>query len=359
MKNLLSSFLFAIFAFLSLSAESCGPTHLIDDSGFDIWCGELLCNWELQSGAVERAPSWHKDDYAVEFVGDDVVISQLSTNATPSCIRFELLADIEDNARVTLTMDFFDDGVIDYTQELGHVRWESLAYYVTTPTTWDGVRFTLHKEGPGRARVAQVEAKADSACFDKAIEITNKPLGGSCDNGVECQSQYCEATVSASFGRVCSGCSTSEDCQDGNVCGVSSNSRFFSSVARTCVAPASRPIGSLCVGDSECRLGACNDGVCSECTTEFDCELNMLCGRPSHPELPEHRRAAMCTGGAPGTFCTQDIDCSSGSCIGGEPVKVCLRDGRDCQSYEDCPGDTFSAEDATCVVAGIDPGTCQ
>ncbi len=173
MRKLLSSILFATFAFLTLSAEECGTIHYIDDSGFDLWCDEELCSWDVEMGEVARAPSWHKADYSVEFVGKEVVISQLSTRAATTCLRFEVLADIDENARVFLEMDFFDDGVVDYERELGHVRWERLVHLVATPATWDSVRFTLRKDGAGRARLAQIEATADSDCADDPLEIEN------------------------------------------------------------------------------------------------------------------------------------------------------------------------------------------
>ena len=171
MQRLISSILFAAFAFLTLSAEDCGTQHFIDDSGFDLWCDEQLCAWEVEAGQVVQAPSWHKDDYAAEFVGDSVVISQLSVGARTTCLRFEVLADIDDNARVFLEMDFFDDGVLDYEEELGHVTWERLTYFVGTRANWDSVRFTLRKEGPGRARLAQIEATNAADCVGDPLEV--------------------------------------------------------------------------------------------------------------------------------------------------------------------------------------------
>jgi hypothetical protein len=171
MKRLISSILFAAFSFLTLSAEECGTTHLIEDSGFDLWCDDQLCSWDVEMGEVVQAPSWHKADYSAEFVGESVVISQVSTGEVTTCIRFEVLADIDDNARMFLAMDFFDDGVIDYEQELGHVKWERLVHLVAVPATWDSVRFTLRKDGPGRARLAQIEATTDTACVGEPLDI--------------------------------------------------------------------------------------------------------------------------------------------------------------------------------------------
>ncbi len=171
MQRLLSSFLFASISFLALSAEECGKTHYISDSGFDLWCGETLCSWYLEEGSVAQVGSWHKADYAVELVGDNVTISQVSTRSATQCVRFEVLANIDENARVFIEMDFFDDGVVDYSRELGHVKWEQLVHSVAVPATWDSVRFTLRKDGPGRARLAQIEATEGFDCVGDLLPI--------------------------------------------------------------------------------------------------------------------------------------------------------------------------------------------
>lgn len=171
MKRLIYSILFSTISFLTLSAEECGKNHFIRDSGFDLWCDGQLCSWNVEVGEVVQAPSWHKGDFSAEFIGNDVVISQLSRGPATKCLRFEVLADIEEDARVFLSMDFFDDGVVDYEQELGHVRWEPLVHLVATPPTWDSVRFTLRKDGYGRARLAQIEATEDFSCVDRVLDI--------------------------------------------------------------------------------------------------------------------------------------------------------------------------------------------
>ena len=355
MQNLLSSILFATFAFLALSAEECGKSHYIADSGFDIWCGDRLCDWDLESGAVARAASWHKDDYSVELIGSDVLISQLSTRGATSCLRFELLADIEDDARVTLMMDFFDDGVVEYRQELGHVRWESLVYYVTTPPTWRGVRFSLHKEGPGRARLAQIEATEDTACIDKPIELVNRPIGASCQNGAECASALCLDSVSVWDGKVCSACERDEDCQPDMVCGVARQTPYHLGLALSCIPKNTKPLGTLCVGDTECLAGFCHEGSCSECRDADDCGDGDFCARATHEkvELP-----ALCSSDGAGSLCIQDSDCQSGSCQGGDDLRICTGDGRECESDAECAGGNWLL-DSDCVTIGIDSGTCQ
>ncbi len=181
MRKFIQSILFAAFAFASLTAEQCGDTHYISDSGFDLWCGEELCNWEVASGTVQKAPTWHKDDYAVELLGPDTRISQTSEADGTDCLRFSVLAEIAENARVTLQVDLNSDDTIDYEQELGRAEWEVLVHLVSVPDTWRGARFTLHKEGPGRVRLAQIEASSSDSCFKEVPweEMCRSELGTS------------------------------------------------------------------------------------------------------------------------------------------------------------------------------------
>ncbi len=350
--QLIQRIAFATFAFMTLSAEECGKNHFISDSGFDLWCGDSLCNWEVESGSVVPVGSWHKGDLAMEMLGNDVRISQLSTRGSTSCLRFEVLADIDDDARVTLSMDFYDDGVIDYEQELGHVRWESLVHLVATPATWTGVRFALHKEGPGRVRLAQIEATADTSCIDKPIELIDKPLGAFCVNAAECASGSCAPTpvvVPAWLNNVCSGCAVDQDCEPGFVCGASSGVPAFLLPPRACLPEASRANGTLCVNDSECSSGVCCYGRCSECCSAEDCPRQEICEVAGS--------ASLCSGNESGAACFSDADCDSQRCKGGAAVRACEADGRDCRENTDCPAD--SGNTPLCVTIGSASAHCQ
>ncbi len=358
MKSLIGNILFASCAFLALSAEECGETHYINDSGFDLWCGDTLCDWQVLSGDVSRAASWHRSDYAVELLGQDVVITQLSTRASTDCLRFEVLADIDEDARVTLSIDYYDDGIVDYEQELGHVRWQSLVHLVATPATWQGVRFTLHKEGPGRARLAQIEATSDDACIDKPIELPNKPLGAYCLNGAECDSGICanSAVDNGWFNAVCSTCAADEDCEEGFVCGTASEGRDFMLPARTCIAEASRALGSLCAGDGECGTGVCCSARCSACCDASSCG-GAACAAAVVDEAQALLAPGLCEGGEPNSPCLSDADCAGTTCTGDGVLRICAADGRDCQSDADCP--SVEGLSTQCLDFGIADGTCQ
>ena len=98
----------ALIAAPLLGAESCG-SDLLADPGFDIWCGEELCSWEVEQGAVEKVPTWHESDSGALLVGEVVVLSQLTqtTSSDADCIQFSLIADQDDDVGLSLQLDFY------------------------------------------------------------------------------------------------------------------------------------------------------------------------------------------------------------------------------------------------------------
>ena len=75
-----------------VGATDCG--QITRDQGFDLWCGDRLCYWDVERGAVRQVPTWHRGDHGVELQGQDVSIAQVTDNV-PDCLLFGLVADIE------------------------------------------------------------------------------------------------------------------------------------------------------------------------------------------------------------------------------------------------------------------------
>ncbi len=142
--------------------DSCGE-DLIADSGFDLWCGDELCGWEIESGDVAAVPTWHSEDLGASMVGDPVAISQATehTEADAQCILFSLLADVGEGASLTLELDFGDDGVAEYSHPLPADDWAPAGYFITPPVAFDGIRFRLRKSGSGEAVIAQLRAQVE------------------------------------------------------------------------------------------------------------------------------------------------------------------------------------------------------
>jgi hypothetical protein len=160
----LGSVLVIAVAASQLGATDCG--QVITDRGFDLWCGESLCEWKLERGEIEQVPTWIEGDDGVEMVGNDVAISQLTevNSFDGDCIEFHLVGDISEAAEVTLEADVYDDGVVDWSERLPTADWERLSLRIGIQGPYERVRFRLTKEGPGHTVLAAIGAEMADGC---------------------------------------------------------------------------------------------------------------------------------------------------------------------------------------------------
>jgi hypothetical protein len=271
-----------------------------------------------------------------------------------------MLADIQDNARVYLELDFYDDGVVDYSQELGHIRWKPVVYMISTPEIYEGIRFRLRKTGEGRARMAQIVAVGASDCAGPALNLPPKSDGAGCKDGSECESGYC--TDKDWLVGVCSTCVNGDDCGAGYVCGREEPDNRFLDPYRTCMPLATRNFGQLCSTHEECSTGTCCQGVCSTCCFQDDCPEGTACarGEPVEP-IDADLRPALCraeNGNLEGGQCLSGGDCTGGGCTGGTAYSACESDGRSCSTDEECPP-VEGESDGACLKVGYYGGVCN
>ncbi len=160
----LSTFVVTAAALSQLGAGECG--EILTDPGFDLWCGDRLCYWELERGAIEQVPTWIEGDDGVDLVGDDVAISQVSGAdwISTDCIRFEMLANVEETAEVMLEADLGNDGTIDWSGRIPTSSWERVSLRIGIDVPYAGVRFRITKVGRGRAVLAQISAETAADC---------------------------------------------------------------------------------------------------------------------------------------------------------------------------------------------------
>jgi len=344
-------------AIFLLSGESeCGPP-IIENNGFDLWCGDHLCGWEVEAGQVRQVPTWHRSDKGVELVGERVVISQLSdaTWYAVECIRFDLVADVEMTATLTLEVDFYDDGVVEFSEPIPTSHWEPIYYLVTPPYYYQDIRFRVTKEGPGQVVLAQVHADRDEGCPARK----DLALGEYCASDWECASGICNRDVIGTtwaYLPTCGECRDSEDCGSGEVCGLEVPCRPSHYFYTSCGPAGRHEFAERCAFAKECATGHCSrDGVCSTCTNSLDCDSGEEC--TTHEDIDTWSVPWQCDPGGGGTDsgepCLTDQDCASGTCLGEWGLAICTDDGRPCESAEDCP------RDEECVTIGTIGGTCE
>ncbi len=344
-----------VAAFTQVGATDCGT--IIKDPGFELWCGAELCSWKTLRGEVRQAITWHKSDSGVEMVGDDVAISQMTpvNNYDGTCILFELVANVEQNAEARLELDVFGDGTIDHSERMPTSDWKPLSYKLRIEAPFNGIRFVLSKKGAGRAVFAQIHAETTVDCEGLTeIKPTDAPLGARCAGDSRCASGMCNyVAYPGSFGaNVCVAC-TATSCGTNQVCGLGEPLGPELLAPLQCVGTGTRELGENCIVNGECASNTCNNGYCSTCTAG-SCAGTELCGE-AYPDGP-----AVCDPGlrarAASEPCATNSDCISNQC-NGAVRKQCL-DGRACDSPADCPV-VDDLEPGACSAVGIQGGRCQ
>lgn len=144
---------------LALASASCD--ELVSDSSFQLWCGDAPCEWTVEEGTVERAPTWHEEDYGVSLVADPTAISQLVPNRElyQGCMRFELISHVEKGSELRLELDFDDDGTRELERTLDRASFTTDVFYVGSPAGYRSLRIRLVKYGAGHAVIAQLRAQ--------------------------------------------------------------------------------------------------------------------------------------------------------------------------------------------------------
>ncbi len=362
-----------LLAVSSMGATDCGTPQVIRDPGFDVWCGDSLCSWKLVRGDIEQVGTWTERDSGVSFIGEDVAIQQVSpaNSSDGTCIRFSMIADVEENAEVFLEIDVEADGTVERSERVGTTSWEKVTFLIHITPPYDGIRFELAKQGLGSAVLANIGAEfadANDCTGLTPIVPEARPVGASCYEAGDCASEICVVSgttvpLASPFGTVCAGCDPSvvDACTTGEVCGVSDPLSPVLAVPMTCIRLASRELSEQCISDAECESGMCargesGVGVCSSCKTSADCG-GATCG-PSW--LAGSRGPNVCNPGAggntTGTACGSHDDCASGTCQGSD-ANACSLDERPCTTDSNCPAYSDLIP-GTCNTVGVQGGTC-
>lgn len=348
--------LVVVAAASQLGATDCGGT-ITRDPGFDLWCGDSLCAWKLERGDVRRVPTWHTADSGVELLDTDSAIEQFTPvdSRDGTCIRFELIADVDETAQLELGVDIYGDGSIERAFPIPTAHWKPLSYAFAVQPPFTGIRFDIAKHGPGRAVVARMRAAVVAGGCDGITALSGgpAPLGALCSAAADCASGICTA-VDVFGGTRCTGCDPGMPaCSAGKVCGFDDPGPPERAVPIACVAAAARALGEDCLRDAECASAICSGEVCSTCRPDAGCGA-AACGR-AYDNGPY-----LCAAGghlAPqGAPCATPDDCASGACSGAVR-RQCL-DGRACATDASCPVDD-NLVPGPCGAVGVEGGSCD
>jgi hypothetical protein len=355
--RLLPSCIVFVAAASQLGASECGG-GITRDPGFDLWCGDSLCAWKLERGAVRRVPTWHTADSGVELVDEGTAIEQFTPvdSSDGTCLRFELIADVAETAQVELGVDIYGDGSIERSFPIPTAPWKPVSFAFAVRPPFTGIRFDIAKHGPGHAVVARMRAFVEKAGCDGVAELTGgpAPLGALCTAATDCASAICTPGGILARGSRCAGCDpTKATCGAAEVCGLTEPGPAERAVPIACVAASVRELGEQCLTGGECATGVCNFGVCSTCY------MDATCGGTSCLQAYDHGPFVCGAGarlGKRGAPCAGNADCVSSTCSGAVR-RQCL-DGRACATDANCPVDP-NLMPGPCSAVGVQGGSCD
>lgn len=340
-----------------LGASDCDG-GITRDPGFDLWCGDALCAWKLERGDVRRVPTWHDADAGVELVDVDTAIEQFTPvdSNDGTCLRFDLISDVAEDAQVELGVDIYGDGSVERSFPIPTAHWKPVSFAFAVRPPFTGIRFDIAKHGPGHAVVARMRAFVAKDGCAGVPELTGgpAPLGALCTAATDCASAICTPRGVFAGGSRCTGCDPSKaTCGAGRTCGLTEPGPADRAVPIACVPAGARALGEQCLTGAECATGICNFGVCSTCYVDATCGGTrclraydhgpFLCGAGAHL-------------GKRGEPCAGNADCASGTCSGA--VRQQCLDGRSCATDANCPVDA-NLMPGLCTTVGVQGGRCD
>jgi len=241
----------ALLAAAAVSLAALGADcegNVVRDPTFRDWCGNGLCAWQLDSGRIQRVPTWNPADFGVSFLDQGTEISQKTQEDQAKCLLFKTVADIDPSAQMTLLVDFDNDGTIDFQAPLGATYWHRVQAEISAPPVYRGITFRLKKEGSGTAIVAEMQVLSTTGCTPAPpLALPPQPLGGPCATSTDCQ-----------VGMICTHANQCEQCDETTPCpnGMACSSRVLA--AQQC-APGQGLGGSgdPCALPDDCASRAC------------------------------------------------------------------------------------------------------
>jgi hypothetical protein len=223
--------------------------NVVADPTFRDWCGKGLCAWNLDSGRIQRVPTWNPADFCVSFLDPGTEISQKTQENSAKCLLFKTVADIDPSAQMTLLVDFDNDGTIDFQAPLGATDWHLVQAEISAPPVYKGITFRLKKEGSGTTVLAEMQVLSTTGCTPAPpLVLPPQPLAGPCAKSSDCQTE-----LVCTSGHQCAQCDETTPCPGGASC----TSRVFE--AQQC-APGQGlgKSGDPCALPDDCASDACD-----------------------------------------------------------------------------------------------------
>lgn len=255
-KRVFSSILLAIGA---VSLNGCDEPDLLKDPTFQSWCGDTLCAWTTEHGAVRKVPTWHELDYGIAFVSTGTRISQVVSRPA-TCLKFTAVGNVDPSAQLTVDLDFNNDGSVDFTYVVPAAQWERFEMDLTAPVHYDTFKFTITKKGGGTAQLAEMRLQDASSCANSPpIALHDLAFARECNADNECTSGICQRMPCVLFGCGTARCAECDPqaatCGDGVQCKTAS---AITRSANQCDPGNKHGLkGAPCIQNDDCASSLC------------------------------------------------------------------------------------------------------
>ena len=255
---------------------------VLNDSTFRLWCGEKLCDWQLDAGHVNRVPTWHPNDYGVELADTPTQISQ-ETSEGSDCMEFSAVANVAASANVQVGVDYDLDGTVDHWETIPESDWHVTKTLLYGPVGAAHLNFVVRKNGDGRAVLAEIRLQRVTTCSGSRIALPPAAIGGTCAANDECQNQVC-CKITANFG-ICSQCCETgggPGCRPGATCATPSqevNAAPFTFLPDLCdPGKGEGQKGEPCVAAGDCASHQCVGAllVSASCDGGAKCQVERV-----------------------------------------------------------------------------------
>jgi hypothetical protein len=256
-RSRVAVFVAALASLAALGADCEG--NVVQDPTFRDWCGSSLCAWTLDSGHVARVATWNENDFGVSFTDVGTQISQVTQEHDATCLLFTTIADIDPSAQMSLSVDFNNDGTIDFQGPLGATSWHKVETEITAPVPYSGITFHVRKQGTGAAVLAEMRVVSTTGCkapADRAPFL----LGEGCKSDTDCATGLVCAST-----HVCSQCDETRPCPGGVACASQALNLLQCGPGQGL-----GQAGAPCVVAADCASGSCEGASVSTLATLFD-----------------------------------------------------------------------------------------
>lgn len=350
---------------LSCGSDSFEPMSLVDST-----CAEILCGWDVASGALAPAASWHEHQRAIALTGTPARITR-KVSGVPNidCLALSFLSSVADDADLELQLDFNDDGSIDAREAVPPVRWRPTELALRAPPEYRSVRISLEKRGAGDVHISSLILSSDLAACT-SVPPTSLPDGALCSTDVTCTSGRCalgkcsscpaggcaegdacrtsdECRDGACAAGKCKACAKAGSCAKGEGCSVSgqcaSASCALGGQPSLMSYPGVEGVCGECNEDADCGGQFCVLGSCSACRSDADCGEGTVCRYADTYEVSVRACLPRVTSTVPrGGLCERSEDCVPGLTCGAAAGRA-MRCGIACVTNADCGGSSVCA----------------